>query len=53
MRKKCDLSDFECGMIAGVRQAGHNISETADLLEFAHTTILRVLQRKVRRRDMC
>lgn len=53
MRKKCDLSDFECGMVAGVRQAGHNISETADLLQFAHTNILRVLQGKVRRRAIC
>ena len=38
MRKKGDLSDFERGMVNG----GLSISETADLLEFSHTTISRV-----------
>ena len=32
MGKKCDLSDFDRGMIVGARQGGLNISETADLL---------------------
>jgi len=31
MGKKGDLSDFECGMVAGARRASLNISETADL----------------------
>ena len=35
MGKKCDLSDFDRGMIVGVRQGGLNISETADLLGFS------------------
>ena len=39
MGKKCDLSDFDCGMIVGARQAGLSISETADLLGFLHTTV--------------
>lgn len=34
-QKKEDLSDFECG----ARQAGPNISETADWLGFSHTAI--------------
>ncbi len=42
MGKKGDLSDFECGMVVGVRRAGLSISETADLLGFLHTTISRV-----------
>jgi len=42
MRKKCDLSDFEHGMVVGARQADLSISETADLLGFSHTTISRV-----------
>ncbi len=37
-----DLSDFERGMVVGVRRAGLSISETADLLGFSHTTISRV-----------
>jgi len=40
--KKGDLSDFECGMVVDARQAGLNISETADLLGFSLTTISRV-----------
>ena len=39
MGKKCDLSDFDRGMIVGARQGGLSISETADLLEFSHTTV--------------
>ena len=42
MRKKCGLSDFEPGMIVGVRKGGLSISETADLLGFSHTTVSRV-----------
>ncbi len=40
--KKGDLSDSERGMVVGARRAGLNISETADLLGFSHTTISRV-----------
>ena len=39
MGKKCDLSDFDLEMIAGARQADLSTSETADLLEFSHTTV--------------
>ncbi len=42
MGKKGDLSDFERGMVVGVRQAGLSISKTADLLEFSRTNISRV-----------
>ncbi len=42
MGKKGDLSDFERGMVVGVRRTGLSISETADLLGFSHTTISRV-----------
>ncbi len=31
MGKKRDLSDFEHGMVVGVRRAGLSISKTADL----------------------
>ena len=40
--KKCDLSDFDCGMIVGARQGGLNISETADLLGFSYNAVSRV-----------
>ena len=40
--KKCDLSDFDRGMIVGARQGGLSISETAHLLGFSHTTVSRV-----------
>ncbi len=42
MGKKGDLSDFERGMVVGVRRAGLSISKTADLLGFSRTTISRV-----------
>ncbi len=42
MEKKGDLSDFECGMFVGARQAGLSISQTADLLGFSCTTISRI-----------
>ncbi len=42
MGKDGDLSDFEHGMVVGARQADLNISKTADLLGFSHTTISRV-----------
>ncbi len=42
MGKKGDLSDCECGMVVGARQAGLSISETADLLGFSHATSSRV-----------
>ncbi len=41
MGKKGDLSDFERGMVVGVRRAGLSISKIADLLGFSHTTISR------------
>ena len=34
MGKKCDLSDFDRGIIVGARQGAFRISETADLLGF-------------------
>ena len=34
MGNKCDLNDFDCGMIVGARQDGLSISETADLWDF-------------------
>ncbi len=40
--KKGDLSDFERGMVVGVRQAELSISKTADLLGYSCTTISRV-----------
>ena len=49
MGKKCDLSDFDRGMIVGARQGGLSISETADLLGFSCTTVSRSLQRMVRK----
>ncbi len=39
MGKKGDLSDFERGMVVGLRRAGLSISKTADLLGFPRTTI--------------
>ncbi len=42
MGKKGDLSDFERGMVVGVRRAGLSISKTADLLGLSRTTISRV-----------
>ena len=33
--KKCEASDFDCGMIVGARQGGLSISETADSLGFS------------------
>ncbi len=42
MGKKGDLSDYERGMVVGVRRAGLSISKTADLLGFSRTTISRV-----------
>ncbi len=50
MRKKGDLSDFECGMVVGARRAGLIISETADLLRFSHTTISRVTENGPKKR---
>ncbi len=39
MGTKGDLSDFERGMVVGVRRADLSISKTADLLGFSRTTI--------------
>lgn len=39
MVKKGELSDFDRGMVVGVRWIGVNISETVDLLGYSHTTI--------------
>jgi len=36
MGHKCDLSDFDRGMVVGARQAVLNISETADTGIFIH-----------------
>ena len=40
--KKCDLSEFDSGMIVGARQADLSISITAELHRFSHTTASRV-----------
>ena len=37
MGKKCDLSDFDCGVFIGARRAGLSLSVTADLLGFSHS----------------
>ncbi len=42
MGKKGDVSDFERGMVVGVRRADLSISKTADLLGFSRTTLSRV-----------
>ncbi len=42
MEKKCDLSDFDRGVIVGARRGGLSISETADLLGFSRMTASRV-----------
>ena len=34
MGKKCDRSDFDCGLIFGARWAGLSISETAYLISW-------------------
>ena len=34
--KKCDLSDFDSGMIVGARQGGLSISEATNLGVFMH-----------------
>ena len=47
--KKCDLTDFDRGMIVGARQGGLSISETADLLGFTHTTVSRVCREMARK----
>ncbi len=39
MGKKVGLSDFECGMVVGARQADLSISKTADLLGYSHTNL--------------
>jgi len=39
MGKKGDLSNFECDMVVGARQAGLSISQSAQLLGFSNTTI--------------
>ena len=42
MAKRGDFSDFERGMVVGVRRAGLSVSENADPLGFSHTTVSRV-----------
>ena len=39
---KCNLGDFDRGMIVGARGAGLSISVTVDLLRFLHKTVSRV-----------
>lgn len=36
MEKKSDLSDFQCLMVVGARQAGLSILETAGILTHSH-----------------
>ena len=36
---KCNLNDFDCGMIVSARRVHLNTSETADLLGFSHTKV--------------
>ena len=43
--QKCDINDFDHGMIVDARQGGLNISET-DLLGFWHTTVSGVCRTK-------
>ncbi len=50
MGKKGDLSDFERGMVVGVRRVGLSISKTADLLGFSCTTISRVYRECLKKR---
>ena len=40
--EKCDLGDFDHGLIVCSRQAGLSIFETTDLLGFSHTAVSRV-----------
>lgn len=42
MRKKHDLSDFDCGMDVGARWLGLGISGTADLLGFSVMKVSRL-----------
>ena len=44
--RKCDLIDFDCGMIVGARQGGLSISETAQLLGFSRTTVSSVCRER-------
>lgn len=45
--KKSDLSDFQCLVVVGARQAGLSISETARILMHSHLLGLhRVAQRR-------
>ena len=46
MGKKCDRSDFDCGMIVGARRGGLMISEPADLLGFSRTAVSRVCEKQ-------
>ena len=39
-KNKCDLCDFDCGMIVGARQGDWSISKTAVLLGFSCTIVL-------------
>ncbi len=50
MGKKCNLGDFERGMVVGARWAGLSISKTADLLGFLRTTISRVYRECLKKR---
>lgn len=45
MGEKCDLCVFYNGKVVGARWFELSVSETADLLEISHTTVLEFTQR--------
>ena len=49
MGKKCDLRDWDRGMIVGARQGGLSLSETADLLGFSRSLSLLRMVRKTKK----
>lgn len=53
MSTKMGLSEFECGMVAGVRRSGLTASETADLLGVSHMTISRAEKEQICSAVLC